>query len=293
MFAFGLYVLMMTGIAFALFSLWKRVPAGFRAWLLVAVRDVRRSFGSYDVKELIDAMEGAALASAIPSIRTSYLPSRIEYGIHSRDFARWGGYVEMMELELVNILTDRCQTDPRYTLPDGGVEIWIVESEGAKPGKPIFRILALDAQPTQSITDDHEVVEIPVRRSVGADRSVATPTVVADEISTVTRKPRLSDTRDFVVHKFELDNGKVIEIPAESIIGRGRDVDVKFDQEDVSREHARFTLLDDIPVIVDLNSENGTFVNDEMVRTWFLTEGEVVCFGGGSACLTYRGATRA
>jgi DNA-binding CsgD family transcriptional regulator len=45
------------------------------------------------------------------------------------------------------------------------------------------------------------------------------------------------------------------------VVGRGPDVDLPIDDESVSRRHAQFRLDDDQPVVEDLQSRNGTFVN--------------------------------
>ena len=52
----------------------------------------------------------------------------------------------------------------------------------------------------------------------------------------------------------------------EQILGRGTEATVVVDHEDVSRRHARVTVVDEGLVIEDLGSKNGVFVNGAPVR---------------------------
>lgn len=54
--------------------------------------------------------------------------------------------------------------------------------------------------------------------------------------------------------------------PGEVIVGRGHDCDLTLDDPLVSREHARLTVADDLLVVEDLGSRNGTVVNGERVQ---------------------------
>ncbi|MFQ5501291.1 MAG: FHA domain-containing protein [Phycisphaerae bacterium] len=57
---------------------------------------------------------------------------------------------------------------------------------------------------------------------------------------------------------FTLDN-------VTTIIGRKLDADLRIPLSDISREHCEFTLDDDTLMLRDLDSSNGTFVNDEKI----------------------------
>ena len=48
-------------------------------------------------------------------------------------------------------------------------------------------------------------------------------------------------------------------------IGHGRDTDVQVNRDTVSQMHARILREGDSYYIEDLNSTNGTFVNDELL----------------------------
>jgi pSer/pThr/pTyr-binding forkhead associated (FHA) protein len=65
----------------------------------------------------------------------------------------------------------------------------------------------------------------------------------------------------------------------ESTVGRSPDCDIVLDADGVSREHARFLMSGGRVVVEDLESRNGTFVNDERVEKRALLSGDRVRLG--------------
>ncbi len=63
------------------------------------------------------------------------------------------------------------------------------------------------------------------------------------------------------------------------IIGRSSELDMVLVEDMVSRKHAKITWQGGKPVIEDLGSTNGTFVNGEKVRQQKLKEGDRVLIG--------------
>lgn len=62
--------------------------------------------------------------------------------------------------------------------------------------------------------------------------------------------------------------GKTLKLPERNIsIGRELDCDVRVSDPDVSRKHCELQMRDGQLFVVDLNSQNGTFVNDKPVQT--------------------------
>jgi two-component system, cell cycle response regulator len=66
---------------------------------------------------------------------------------------------------------------------------------------------------------------------------------------------------------------------AEHIVGRRAETDIPIDLDSVSRRHARFAKDKKGWFIEDLDSTNGTFVNDEKVEKHHLVDGDIVRFG--------------
>lgn len=63
-------------------------------------------------------------------------------------------------------------------------------------------------------------------------------------------------------------------------LGRDKDSDVVLDSLNVSRKHAVIFFQHGSPMILDLNSRNGTFVNDKRVTSAELQHGDVIRIGG-------------
>lgn len=64
-----------------------------------------------------------------------------------------------------------------------------------------------------------------------------------------------------------------------NILGRSNDADFRLPDTGVSRQHAEITWDGEIAVLVDLESTNGTTVNDEPVDNWMLADGDVITVG--------------
>ena len=64
------------------------------------------------------------------------------------------------------------------------------------------------------------------------------------------------------------------------LIGRGEACDLILPDLLVSREHARLMLGPDGPLLEDLNSINGTFVNGRRIGRIRLRDGDVIRLGG-------------
>lgn len=66
----------------------------------------------------------------------------------------------------------------------------------------------------------------------------------------------------------------------EFILGRADSATIQVDQDSVSRNHAKIVMAQGLPTtIVDLDSTNGTFVNNRRVRSQALQDGDIVRVG--------------
>jgi serine/threonine protein kinase len=68
------------------------------------------------------------------------------------------------------------------------------------------------------------------------------------------------------------------------MVGRDRTCSIVLSHPAVSRRHARITLTGTVPVLEDLQSANGTYVNNTRVDRVQLKAGDVVRFGADPAC---------
>lgn len=67
--------------------------------------------------------------------------------------------------------------------------------------------------------------------------------------------------------------------PGEHIIGRGQGVAVRLLDDGISRKHARVVQLGEKVYIEDLQSSNGTYVNNDQIKTAELKDGDKIRLG--------------
>jgi serine/threonine-protein kinase len=73
-------------------------------------------------------------------------------------------------------------------------------------------------------------------------------------------------------------------IQGESMVGRDRTCSIVLSHPAVSRRHAKITMSGTTPVVEDLKSANGTYVNNARIDRAKLKAGDVVRFGADPAC---------
>ena len=76
------------------------------------------------------------------------------------------------------------------------------------------------------------------------------------------------------IGEHQLQKGKSLTI------GRREDNDVMIDHPAVSGHHAKIDSLGDRFVMIDLKSKNGTFVNDQLIDSHWLKDGDIITIGG-------------
>ena len=70
-------------------------------------------------------------------------------------------------------------------------------------------------------------------------------------------------------------------------IGRREDNDISLDDPAVSGHHAKIDSLGNRFVLIDLKSKNGSFVNDRLIDSHGLKDGDVVAIGGHSLVIDF------
>jgi pSer/pThr/pTyr-binding forkhead associated (FHA) protein len=68
--------------------------------------------------------------------------------------------------------------------------------------------------------------------------------------------------------------GKTFALTGTMVIGRQADSDIPVPAEEISRHHARLQVTAEGVLVEDMNSANGTFINDKRVQTGVLKPGE-------------------
>jgi pSer/pThr/pTyr-binding forkhead associated (FHA) protein len=129
------------------------------------------------------------------------------------------------------------------------------------------------ASSTDTAADEVLMRDIPCRRAQCAaqDRPGGSP-ITTEEIYAV---PTEDKTHFFFVATLGSRPARVLVWDTRKVcVGRASDNDFCIDDVELSRHHAIFTHEGGVPVVKNLSETNGTFVNDEPVRSVGLTSGD-------------------
>jgi serine/threonine-protein kinase len=103
--------------------------------------------------------------------------------------------------------------------------------------------------------------------------------------ATAVAQPAQARQNHWALVNVKSDANESFTIQGDSImVGRDRTCSIVLSHPAVSRRHARITISGAIPVLEDLNSANGTYVNNARVDKVKLKVGDVVRFGADPAC---------
>lgn len=247
------------GGAYAAAAGWRRLPDTWHTEVARTVRDVRLRSGAYSLKLVMEHMVDEMLASVLPSVTKSYVPNEMTFGMHPRDASRWGGYFDKLadELRAVVLLEVRRRSD--LHLGDAGLRVVVRRDAAGEPGRPSFSARMREAvAATETATT--ATAELDEDRSVAVAVGGTAAAGGAWRLRTVGRP----------------------DVPIRDVltIGRGSEANVQIDDRNVSRAHARISLLGDRVTIVDLDSMNGTWVNGARVDMAMLDPGDRIHVGG-------------
>ena len=155
---------------------------------------------------------------------------------------------------------------------DGPVVVRIAEESGLRTGQ--LRVSSyIDTMPDVVSGFDAIVAEPKKRkasRSQLKEDAMSEPTTETPQQageSTVSLLLQDGSSRTYLVHE------------GSNILGRSNDSDFRLPDTGVSRQHAEITWDGQVAVLVDLQSTNGTTVNDEPVENWMLADGDVITLG--------------
>ena len=93
--------------------------------------------------------------------------------------------------------------------------------------------------------------------------------------------------KDNVIKDYDLEKGKSLSI------GRHEDNNIVIDNLAVSGHHAKIDSVGEGFLVTDLQSKNGSFVNEQFISTHWLKHGDVITIGKHSIVFAYKdGETR-
>ncbi|MCT2155167.1 DUF3662 and FHA domain-containing protein [Corynebacterium sanguinis] len=153
---------------------------------------------------------------------------------------------------------------------EGPAVVRIAEESGLRTGQ--LRVSSyIDQQPDVASGFDAIVAEPSnttdrAKRTSNQEDAMSEPTAATGE-PTVSLLLQDGSSRTYLVRQ------------GSNILGRSNDADFRLPDTGVSRQHAEITWDGQVAVLVDLESTNGTTVNDEPVDNWMLADGDVITVG--------------
>jgi hypothetical protein len=257
-FSLFVFLALLVGIAYLARKAWRAVPPAGRAEIDRLWRAGRVRLGQYGLELLMRRMRDEMLGSVVPSITQSYVPNVMRFGLHPQDARRWGQYFDQLAKELHTLMLR--EVDARgLKLNAAGLRVLLFEDETAEPGRPTFSASMAKPGKDRQPTPRRLVTTQPFSPFGDDDATELAP--AGDEWTLV------------------FEDGATHALVGETLVGRGPDADIRVGTDDISRAHARLVLADGGVTIIDLASNNGTFVNGSAVGTATLEPGDIVRFG--------------
>lgn len=208
-------------------------------------------------KKLVRELEG----NKTIGVARVYVPNRYEVGLSAKDYSRFESYQAVMATELENLLISYIK-EHSYAVLDRP-RIRMVEDERLRYGE-----FWIKTRMEGELPQPHEPVE--TREGIVTRGRADGPAVL-----------ELLDSGD-VAPVFALES-RATEI------GRVSENDIVLPDPNVSRIHARVERRDDGYYLTDLESTNGTWVNEKRVESVVLDENDVIRLG--STRFIFRRAT--
>lgn len=223
-------------------------------------------------EELEELVKQEAQDSLVVTDKDEYVaPNVYAVGVSSKDLENLSQNREL-PVDLADQLM-RYARNQQWFL-DGPVVVRIAEESGLRTGQ--LRVSSyIDTMPDVVSGFDAILAEPKPRRASRSqlkEDAMSEPTTDNAQTS-ATGTPTVSlllqdgSSRTYLVHE------------GSNILGRSNDSDFRLPDTGVSRQHAEITWDGQVAVLVDLQSTNGTTVNDEPVDNWMLADGDVITLG--------------
>ncbi len=183
-----------------------------------------------------------------------FVPNRYRVHLHPDTLAGFASFQKALEAELANFLVETAQA-----------------RDFAFVGRPQVALLADPEVPRERMRVQAELADVAGTALDGpVSHTQDLPLEVIRQALTEAAKP------GYVLY---VDQREIVLDRPEITLGRALDNDVVLDHPTVSRRHARISLRHGRPVLRDLNSRNGTFVNGQRVEECVLGDGDRVALG--------------
>ncbi|WP_293829732.1 DUF3662 and FHA domain-containing protein [uncultured Corynebacterium sp.] len=161
---------------------------------------------------------------------------------------------------------------------DGPVVVRIAEESGLRTGQ--LRVSSyIDTMP-DVVSGFDAILAEPKKRK--ASRSQLKEDAMSEPNANQPQDPQAAANTDAATVSLLLQDGSsrtYLVHEGSNILGRSNDSDFRLPDTGVSRQHAEITWDGQVAVLVDLQSTNGTTVNDEPVENWMLADGDVITLG--------------
>lgn len=161
---------------------------------------------------------------------------------------------------------------------DGPVVVRIAEESGLRTGQ--LRVSSyIDTMP-DVVSGYDAIVAEPKKRK--ASRSQVKEDAMSQPNPNQPQDPQAAANTEATTVSLLLQDGSsrtYLVHEGSNILGRSNDSDFRLPDTGVSRQHAEITWDGQVAVLVDLQSTNGTTVNDEPVENWMLADGDVITLG--------------
>ncbi|MEZ4704696.1 MAG: GGDEF domain-containing protein [Bdellovibrionota bacterium] len=133
---------------------------------------------------------------------------------------------------------------------------------------------------------EHGICENCLEKFYSAHNSMRRKAHKTDEPTVIVEKDKIPSQKEnqnrqgCLVTIHGMNMGKRYElVNQEKIVGRSMACEIRVNEDNVSRQHARIYFNGTNYVVEDLNSTNGTFVNTKKITTSVLTDGDLVMIG--------------
>lgn len=209
----------------------------------------------------VSEKDGANLAASYPSLPADFADQLSRFH-RNRGWTTPGLVTVHIEVDS-SLHTGQLQASSQVNVRADGISQFVGVEVGADEASPVERQVEM-AQHSQWPSTEHLPAQAPVVESAEPEPPAPAPTPPRPTVSLLLQD---GSSRTYLLHE------------GSNIIGRSNEVDFRLPDTGVSRHHAEITWNGQDAILVDLQSTNGTSVNDMRIENWLLADGDVITVG--------------